>query len=69
MRSLPVNDSSFEDLMDAIESGAATADQAATLSELICSDATFRARYVRYMSMRGQLAVSARRISESVPAS
>lgn len=64
-----MNDSSFEDLMDAIESGAATADQAATLSELICSDATFRARYVRYMSRRGQLAVSARRISESVPES
>ncbi|MCP4785193.1 MAG: hypothetical protein GY878_16700 [Fuerstiella sp.] len=64
-----MNDSSFEDLLDAIESGEATAEQAAMLSELICTDTVLRARYVQYMSMRGQLAVSARRISESVPES
>ncbi|MDG2390375.1 MAG: FecR domain-containing protein [Planctomycetaceae bacterium] len=64
-----MNDSSFEDLMDAIESGERAAEQAQKLSELICTDATFRARYVQYMSMCGQLAVSARRISESVPES
>jgi len=61
-----MNDSDFKDLMDAIESGEATAEQTAKLSELICADAAFRDRYVQYMSMRGQLSVSARRLSTAV---
>ena len=59
-----MSDSLFEDLMDAIESGEATSEQTARLSELICMDTAFRAHYVQYMSMRGQLAVSARLASE-----
>lgn len=62
-----MNDSIFEDLMEAIEDGEATAEQVARLSELISTNAEFRTRYLQYMAMRGQLAVSARRISRSEP--
>lgn len=60
-----MREAEFRRLMEALEGDALSAEDAEKLSESLCEDADLRVRYIRYMSLRGNLAVLSARLTSN----